>query len=99
MAHLFAPPVQAWLFGHTHWSSWQRFGAGGIGRPRPLTGGATGWPDTRELLAEQSRCSFGRSVLVASNQLAYAAKVITSLIPHRETFSASIQPPYSSTKG
>jgi uncharacterized membrane protein YgcG len=102
---LLRAPILAWLFGHTHWSSWQsyRIGGGGSGSDskggsgsdskggsssgskgasgsdskgaswRALSGGLDQALDQSELV-ERSQCNLGEQVLVASNQLGYAAK-------------------------
>lgn len=86
LERLLQPPIVAWLYGHTHWSSWQRYslptggaeGAAGAseGKWAQLSGGATGAPSDLEFSSEASLCGpgapKGSSVLVASNQLGYA---------------------------
>jgi len=67
---LLCSPVVAWLFGHTHWSSWQGYDKA-EGKWRPLAGGLDRPLDTSEL--HKSVCENGE-VLVASNQLGYGAK-------------------------
>lgn len=64
------PPVVAWLFGHTHWSSWQSFSHG---KWTSLSGGLDGQLTESELHAAPE-CVGGRDVLLASNQLGYASK-------------------------
>lgn len=75
LEHLLVPPVSAWLFGHTHWSSWQQYCAqGGKGVWSNLSGGEDcGGPLEEELASASSLCEGGRGVLVASNQLGYGA--------------------------
>lgn len=81
LERLLQPPVTAWLFGHTHWSSWQRYrtpsGDGAkAGSWATLSGGADrGGPHDEELRAPAALCrASAGEVLVASNQLGYGAK-------------------------
>jgi len=81
LERLLRPPVTAWLFGHTHWSSWQRYRAAtdgtDVGRWWTLSGGALGGgPSCAELMSPSSECDAqcAGDVLVASNQVGYGAK-------------------------
>lgn len=73
LERLLQPPVLAWLFGHTHFSSWQGYNVAS-GRWCPLSGGLDGKPKDEELAGVDSECHFGSAVLVASNQLGYGAR-------------------------
>lgn len=65
---LLKPPVTAWLFGHTHWSSWQRYQADPQNPPR----GA--WCTLEGIGSLPFACDAGKAeVLVASNQVGYGA--------------------------
>jgi len=75
LERLLQPPVISWLFGHTHWSSWQRYRSeGSIGIWSTLSGGTDQRPCDAELAAKSlCRASEG-DVLVASNQLGAGAR-------------------------
>jgi len=70
LERLLRPPVAAWLYGHTHWSSRQCF------RRPDGEAGAGCWSSLEAELdarGEGTRAEEDREVLVASNQLGYAA--------------------------
>mmetsp|Transcript_61017 Transcript_61017/g.108488 ORF Transcript_61017/g.108488 Transcript_61017/m.108488 type:complete len:594 (+) Transcript_61017:138-1919(+) len=73
LERLLCPPVTAWLFGHTHWSSWQRYRSSEGGEWSTLSGGADKGPCKDELAAAGSCHAAKGEVLVASNQLGYGA--------------------------
>jgi len=84
LERLLRPPVAAWLFGHTHWSSWQKY------CPSTDTGTAGLWSSlsresTRRVQKQCGPCDAeltravcdvvtAQEVLVASNQLGYGAQ-------------------------
>eukprot|EP00933_Yihiella_yeosuensis_P059578 TRINITY_DN6100_c0_g2_i1.p1 TRINITY_DN6100_c0_g2~~TRINITY_DN6100_c0_g2_i1.p1 ORF type:complete len:389 (+),score=59.81 TRINITY_DN6100_c0_g2_i1:70-1167(+) len=70
-------PTIAWLFGHTHWSSWQKAKRQQQTKAiqwETLTGGVEGPLVEADLASEKAVCHLGESILVASNQLGYAAQ-------------------------
>lgn len=80
LEHLLQPPVAAWLFGHTHWSSWQKYRAPGAGNIHAswstLSGGEScGGPSNSDFSAHHAVVETAAGeVLLASNQLGYGAK-------------------------
>jgi len=70
LERLLRPPVAAWLYGHTHWSTWQRFR-----RPPGGTPGVPGcWSSLEaelDALGEAACAAEAGEILVASNQLGY----------------------------
>eukprot|EP00928_Gymnodinium_smaydae_P043891 TRINITY_DN29332_c0_g2_i1.p1 TRINITY_DN29332_c0_g2~~TRINITY_DN29332_c0_g2_i1.p1 ORF type:complete len:648 (-),score=60.11 TRINITY_DN29332_c0_g2_i1:183-1922(-) len=72
LERLLRPPVCAWLFGHTHWSSCQRY------RPDLSANGEGSWTSIAEVHStrDSRMCDSAHmgDVLVASNQVGYGAK-------------------------
>jgi hypothetical protein len=90
LERLFALPILAWLFGHTHWSSWQHYqrdvtqaaDGGGSSGGREEETVSHKWRSLTGGLSQWpndeelagSPVLFGHGVLLASNQLGYASK-------------------------
>lgn len=87
LERLLRPPVSAWLFGHTHWSSWQKYRSaeaesqvnGSPRTPRPwttLSGGQHDSPCSSDFCSSSAvvEAAAQGEVLVASNQLGYGAQ-------------------------